>query len=123
MLQSLVASPVGGGKGRACKQAIVVRGGEIVIGGDCAAVRVRQKPSKRGTQLDARWPQCTNVKGPVRFRGIVDPTCTTLRGTVVGRKAKLHHGALRDLAPTVLALMDLPKPAEMTGHSLVEFAA
>jgi len=41
----------------------------------------------------------------------------------VGRKAKLHHGALRDLAPTVLALMDLPQPPEMTGHNLVEFAA
>jgi len=38
----------------------------------------------------------------------------------VGRKAVLQHGALRDLAPTVLALMDLPQPAEMTGHSLVE---
>ena len=41
----------------------------------------------------------------------------------VGRKATLHHGALRDLAPTVLALMGLPQPAEMTGHSLVEFSA
>ncbi|MGA9421283.1 MAG: 2,3-bisphosphoglycerate-independent phosphoglycerate mutase, partial [Rhodanobacteraceae bacterium] len=39
----------------------------------------------------------------------------------VGRAAHLHHGALRDLAPTVLALMDLPKPAAMTGSSLVEF--
>lgn len=41
----------------------------------------------------------------------------------VGRKATLHRGALRDLAPTVLALMGLAQPAEMTGHSLVEFAA
>jgi len=41
----------------------------------------------------------------------------------VGRKATLHHGVLSDLAPTVLALMGLPQPAEMTGHSLVEFAA
>ncbi|NCT68837.1 MAG: 2,3-bisphosphoglycerate-independent phosphoglycerate mutase [Rhodanobacteraceae bacterium] len=39
----------------------------------------------------------------------------------LGRAARLHHGALRDLAPTVLALMGLPQPAEMTGHSLVEF--
>ena len=39
----------------------------------------------------------------------------------VGRRAKLAHGALRDLAPTVLALMGLPQPAEMTGHSLVTF--
>ncbi|MEO5559081.1 MAG: 2,3-bisphosphoglycerate-independent phosphoglycerate mutase [Dokdonella sp.] len=39
----------------------------------------------------------------------------------VGRKAHLHHGALRDLAPSVLALMDLPLPPEMSGRSLVEF--
>ena len=39
----------------------------------------------------------------------------------VGRKATLSHGALRDLAPTVLALMGLPQPPEMTGHSLVAF--
>ncbi|GHU66818.1 2,3-bisphosphoglycerate-independent phosphoglycerate mutase [Clostridia bacterium] len=29
-------------------------------------------------------------------------------------------GALSDLAPTLLDMMELPKPAEMTGHSLVE---
>lgn len=40
----------------------------------------------------------------------------------VGRKATLEHGALRDLAPTALALMGLAQPAEMTGHSLVRFA-
>ena len=39
----------------------------------------------------------------------------------VGRPATLEHGALRDLAPTVLALMGLPQPAEMTGKSLVHF--
>jgi len=39
----------------------------------------------------------------------------------VGRKAVLHPGALRDLAPSVLALMGLPQPAEMTGRNLVEF--
>ncbi len=39
----------------------------------------------------------------------------------LGRPATLRHGALEDLAPTVLALMGLPRPAEMTGHSLVEW--
>ena len=39
----------------------------------------------------------------------------------IGRKAKLlDHGSLRDLAPSLLALMGLPKPAEMTGHSLIQ---
>jgi len=40
----------------------------------------------------------------------------------VGRAATLTPGSLRDLAPTVLALMALPQPDQMTGHSLVAFA-
>ena len=38
----------------------------------------------------------------------------------VGRPATVvPNGSLQDIAPTLLALMGLPKPAEMTGHSLV----
>lgn len=33
---------------------------------------------------------------------------------------RLKDGALCDLAPTILALMGLPQPSEMTGHSLAE---
>ena len=32
----------------------------------------------------------------------------------------LPSGALSDISPTILALMDLPQPAEMTGQSLVK---
>jgi 2,3-bisphosphoglycerate-independent phosphoglycerate mutase len=40
----------------------------------------------------------------------------------VGRRASLDSGgALQDIAPTLLALMGLPKPPEMSGHSLVHF--
>jgi 2,3-bisphosphoglycerate-independent phosphoglycerate mutase len=40
----------------------------------------------------------------------------------VGRPATLiGGGALQDIAPTLLAIMGLPKPPEMTGHSLVRF--
>ena len=39
----------------------------------------------------------------------------------VGRPATLHHGSLSDIAPTVLALMGIAQPVEMSGHSLVEF--
>ena len=39
----------------------------------------------------------------------------------IGRKAKLNdHGALRDLAPSLLTMMGLPQPAEMTGHNLIQ---
>ena len=37
------------------------------------------------------------------------------------RKISLHKtGILSDIAPTILALMDLPQPEEMTGKSLVK---
>jgi len=42
----------------------------------------------------------------------------------VGRPATMRNGgALSDIAPTLLALMGLPKPAEMTGQSLVALAS
>lgn len=38
----------------------------------------------------------------------------------IGRPATMRNGgALQDIAPTMLALMGLPPPPEMTGHSLV----
>lgn len=41
----------------------------------------------------------------------------------VGRKASVAKGgALQDVAPTLLAMMGLPQPAEMTGRPLIEFA-
>jgi 2,3-bisphosphoglycerate-independent phosphoglycerate mutase len=41
----------------------------------------------------------------------------------VGRTATLApSGALEDIAPTLLAMLGLPQPAEMTGRSLVAFA-
>jgi len=40
----------------------------------------------------------------------------------VGRKAKAaEHGALQDIAPTLLAMMGLPQPPQMTGKSLLTF--
>jgi 2,3-bisphosphoglycerate-independent phosphoglycerate mutase len=40
----------------------------------------------------------------------------------VGRQARLaENGALEDVAPTLLKIMGLPQPAEMTGHPLIEF--
>ena len=42
----------------------------------------------------------------------------------VGRPARLAKtGSLSDLAPTLLKMMGVPQPVEMTGHALIEFAA
>jgi 2,3-bisphosphoglycerate-independent phosphoglycerate mutase len=41
----------------------------------------------------------------------------------IGRKARMEHsGALEDIAPTMLKLMGLPQPMEMTGRPLVDFS-
>jgi len=40
----------------------------------------------------------------------------------IGRKAKLSEtGALSDIAPTLLQMMGIPKPKEMTGKTLIHF--
>jgi 2,3-bisphosphoglycerate-independent phosphoglycerate mutase len=48
---------------------------------------------------------------------------TTLDVPVVAfgapKGTKLENGRLADVAPTVLELMGLPKPSQMTGHSLI----
>ena len=38
---------------------------------------------------------------------------------LVGKQAKLKEGRLADLVPTMLKLMGIEKPAEMTGESLI----
>lgn len=40
---------------------------------------------------------------------------------VGARAARVEHGALSDLAPSVLALMGLPAPPDMSGRSLIAF--
>ena len=39
---------------------------------------------------------------------------------LVGKDLKLKEGRLADLAPTMLDLMEIEKPEEMTGESLIE---
>jgi 2,3-bisphosphoglycerate-independent phosphoglycerate mutase len=84
------------------EKAILAAGGEMLISADHGNLE---------QMLDANGvPHTQHTVGPVPL-------------VYVGRKARLQHGSLRDLAPTLLALMNLPQPPEMTGHSLVEFTA
>ena len=81
--------------------AIVQAGGEMLVSADHGNLEQMR--------ADDGQPHTQHTVGPVPL-------------VYVGRKATLAPGALRDLAPTVLALMALPQPVEMTGHSLVTFA-
>jgi 2,3-bisphosphoglycerate-independent phosphoglycerate mutase len=79
------------------RAAIVAAGGEMLVTADHG--------NFEQMTADDGQPHTQHTVGPVPL-------------VYVGRKATLAHGALRDLAPTVLALMGLPQPAEMTGRSL-----
>jgi len=79
------------------RTAIVESGGEMLITADHG--------NFEQMTADDGQPHTQHTVGPVPL-------------VYVGRKATLAHGALRDIAPTTLALMGLPQPPEMTGHSL-----
>src|SRR5262249_30998766 len=74
-------------------QAIRAAGGEMLISADHGNLEQMR--------ADDGQPHTQHTVGPVPL-------------VYVGRPATLEHGALRDLAPTVLALMGLKQPVEMT---------
>ena len=85
------------------REAIEAVGGEMLVTADHGNLEMMRDP-------ETGQPHTAHTVGPVPF-------------VYVGRKATLRAGgALRDIAPTVLQLMGLPKPAAMTGESLVRFA-
>lgn len=80
--------------------AIRTAGGEMLISADHGNLEQMR--------ADDGQPHTQHTVGPVPL-------------VYLGRKATLDPGALCDLAPTVLALMGLAQPAEMTGRALVRF--
>ena len=83
------------------REAIEAVGGEMLVTADHGNLEMMRDP-------ETGQPHTAHTVGPVPF-------------VYVGRKATLRAGgALRDIAPTVLQLMGLPKPAAMTGESLVQ---
>ena len=80
--------------------AIEKAGGALLATADHGNCEMLRDPKTGG-------PHTSHTTGPV-------PVMVMGAGNV-----KLHDGRLADIAPTLLALMDLPKPAEMTGTSLI----
>ena len=87
----------------AVRAALAEVGGEMIVTADHGNLEMMRDP-------ETGQPHTSHTVGPVPF-------------VYCGRAATLRAGgALRDIAPTMLALLGLPKPAEMTGSSLVALA-
>ena len=85
----------------AIRAAINEAGGEMIVTADHGNLEMMRDP-------ETGAPHTAHTVGPVPL-------------VFVGRPARLRDGgSLRDIAPTMLALLDLPVPVEMTGRSLLE---
>ena len=69
--------------------------------------------------LCADHGNCEMMIDPVTGGPHTAHTLNPVPVAVVGATGVLKDGRLADLAPTLLALLDLPQPAEMTGVSLL----
>ncbi|WP_374355984.1 2,3-bisphosphoglycerate-independent phosphoglycerate mutase [Chitinimonas sp.] len=88
-----------------CVEAMLAAGGEVLITADHG-------------NAEMMWDKAS---GQVHTQHTTD----TVPFLYIGRKATLApqgEGALKDIAPSLLAMMGLPQPAEMTGQSLIRFA-
>ena len=89
---------------------------------DAGLGRIAQAISAEGGALlvTADHGNCEMMRDPVNggphTAHTTNPVPVFLAG---GHAASLHNGRLADLAPTLLHLMELPTPPEMTGTSLL----
>ena len=81
--------------------AVARRGGALLVTADHGNCEMMRDPATGG-------PHTAHTTNPVPV---------VLMGA--GNRALLAEGRLADIAPTLLELMDLPKPPEMTGSSLL----
>ncbi|TMK32425.1 MAG: 2,3-bisphosphoglycerate-independent phosphoglycerate mutase [Alphaproteobacteria bacterium] len=83
-------------------EAVEKAGGTLVITADHGNAEMMRDP-------DTGEPHTAHTLNPVPFV-IVNPPVAM---------ARVENGRLADVAPTLLDLLGLPKPAAMTGHSLI----
>ncbi len=81
-------------------EAIKRQGGALLVTADHGNCELMKDPETGG-------PHTAHTTNPVPL-------------VLLGGGSVLHDGRLADLAPTLLDLMGIPQPVEMTGHSLIK---
>ena len=66
---------------------------------------------------------CELMKDPETGGPHTAHTTNVVPVVVMNGAAAIHDGRLSDVAPTLLSLLNIPVPAEMTGHSLLQSGA
>ncbi|MGG5811870.1 2,3-bisphosphoglycerate-independent phosphoglycerate mutase [Falsiroseomonas sp. CW058] len=89
-------------------EAVEAMGGCLLVTADHGNAELMRDPATGG-------PHTAHTTNPVPVLLHMPPRAASQGGPAV----VLHDGRLADIAPTLLALMDLPQPPEMTGRSLL----
>lgn len=88
---------------------------------DCVGQVVRKVQEKGGVMLiTADHGNADQMIDPATGGAFTAHTTFPVPFIVIGREVKLHEGRLADIAPTMLDLLGLEQPAEMSGKSLIE---
>lgn len=86
------------------------------------AVVAAAKNSGAEVLITADHGNCERMYDPINKQIHTQHTLDPVPFLYVGRKAKIKSGgALKDIAPTLLAILGLTKPEEMSGENLIEF--
>ena len=80
-------------------------GGALIVTADHGNCELMKDPETGG-------PHTSHTTNPVPV--------VVMAGTAAVGSGGIHDGSLADLAPTILDLMGLPVPREMTGHSILQ---
>jgi 2,3-bisphosphoglycerate-independent phosphoglycerate mutase len=87
--------------------------------GECVTAMLA---SKGEVLITADHGNCEQMHDAAHDQPHTQHTLNRVPFIYVGRKASIRSGgSLRDIAPSLLTMMGLGKPAEMTGQSLIEF--
>ncbi len=86
------------------RDAVVAAGGVMIVTADHGNVEMMRDPE---------------TGEPHTAHTVFDVPAILVNARAAGRAVKLADGKLADLAPTILDLMGLAKPAAMTGGSLL----
>ena len=69
--------------------AVVIDGISISLTSGCGSTSGKMTLARTGTKVNAVWPSCDGLRGKVRLRARIDPTCRTMTGTLRARRGKL----------------------------------
>lgn len=90
---------------------------------DICLGRVVQAAQRSGCEvlITADHGNAETMRDTVNHQPHTQHTTNQVPLLYIGRAATLSHGALADIAPTLLKMMGLAQPSEMTGHALLQF--